>query len=202
MMTGMILVIDNYDSFVHNLARYVALAGNGYEIVRNDRITLDQVRAKNPDAVLLSPGPKEPKDSGICIELIKTFGHDIPMLGVCLGHQCIAQAFGGRTVRGPEPVHGKASLMTHDGSDLFMGVPKNFRAGRYHSLVAEIPDNAPLIVSARNEDGQVMALRHKTSPIYGVQFHPESVLTEYGLDLISNFCAIAAAWNSRRKAAA
>jgi para-aminobenzoate synthetase component 2 len=201
-MLHMILVIDNYDSFVHNLARYVGLAGYDYDVVRNDEITIEAVRRINPHAVLLSPGPKAPKDSGICIELIKQLGHDTPMLGVCLGHQCIGEAFGGTTIRADEPVHGKASLITHDGSELFTGVPKTFRAGRYHSLVTEVPSGAALTITARNEDGQIMALQHKTAPVYGVQFHPESVLTEYGLDLISNFCAIAADWRKARKRAA
>lgn len=198
----MILVIDNYDSFVHNLARYVGLAGRDFKVVRNDAVTVEEARALNPRAILLSPGPGAPQDAGICIDLVKELGQEIPIFGVCLGHQCIAEAFGGKTVRADAPVHGKASRITHDGSQLFTGVPKSFNAGRYHSLVCEIESDAPLKVTARDVDGRVMAIQHKSAPVFGVQFHPESVLTEYGLDLISNFCAIAAEWQSAGKRAA
>ena len=197
----MILVIDNYDSFVHNLARYCALAGWEYKVARNDAISLVGIEAMQPEAIILSPGPCTPQEAGICIDVVKTFGPRIPILGVCLGHQCIGEAYGAKTNRAPEPVHGKASSITHDGTGLFAGLPSPMRAGRYHSLAVVPGENSPLIITARTGD-EIMAIKHATHPVYGVQFHPESVLTPEGLDLIKNFTAIAVKWNEAQRTAA
>lgn len=198
----MILVIDNYDSFVYNLARYCALAGWAYEVVRNDALTLADIERMQPEAIVLSPGPRSPAEAGICVDVIKRFGPSIPILGVCLGHQCIGAAYGAEIPRAPEPVHGKASAITHDGTGLFNKMPSPMMAGRYHSLCVEPDVNSPLIITARGPQGEIMAMRHEEFPVYGVQFHPESVLTPEGLQLIENFTAIAMQWNARRKAAA
>lgn len=186
----MIVVIDNYDSFVYNLARYITLAGHECRVVRNDAIDITGLRALNPEALVVSPGPCAPQQAGISIEAIKQFGPQIPVLGVCLGHQCIGEAYGGRTVQSAKPMHGKASRIAHDGSALFTNMPSPMKAGRYHSLLAELPLNAPLEITARCEDDHIMAMQHKTYPVYGVQFHPESVLTENGMQLIENFSQI------------
>lgn len=199
----MILVIDNYDSFVHNLARHLALAGWNCEIARNDALTVAQVEAMNPKAVVMSPGPRAPRDSGICIDLIKKLGPSIPMLGVCLGHQCVAESYGARIVRAANPMHGKASLIRHNGDALFEGIPNSFKGGRYHSLIVEMrhPLTCPLIITAATPENEIMAVRHETHPVYGVQFHPESILTDHGMDIIRNFTKIALAWQRRRDAA-
>lgn len=197
----MILVIDNYDSFVHNLARYFQLAGHETNVVRNDAVTITDIKKMKPKAIVLSPGPCAPKQAGICVELIKALGSEIPLLGVCLGHQCIGEAYGGMTIRGPEPVHGKASEILHDGSPLFSGLPNPLRAGRYHSLIVELASASPLMVTARTVNGRIMAMQHRHHPVYGVQFHPESALTEQGLDLVRNFCDIARMWHAQRQAA-
>ena len=184
----MILVLDNRDSFVHNLARYVRLAGVQTEVVRSTRITVEEVLAKAPLGVVLSPGPKRPEDAGICVELIRA-APSLPMYGVCLGHQCMADAYGGRTVRSGEPTHGRSSTLSHGGDAMFTGVPERFEVGRYHSLTVEVPAEG-MLVTARTDRGEVMALRHERHPHWGVQFHPESLLTTYGQQMIDNFVAL------------
>lgn len=184
------LIIDNYDSFVHNLARYVTLSGVDIIIKRNDAVTIDNIKTLTPTAIILSPGPCTPQQAGVSIDIVKTFGTTIPILGVCLGHQAIAEAYGGKTVR-HAPVHGMASSVTHNNSALFHDIPSPFQAGRYHSLLADIANAPDLIATAHTDNGTVMALEHATHPVYGVQFHPESLLTEHGLAIIENFVTIA-----------
>ncbi len=199
----MILLIDNYDSFVHNLARHVGMLGRERTVVRNDAVDLDALAINPPDAIILSPGPCTPHEAGRSNEIIRRFGGRIPILGVCLGHQCIGEVYGGQVIRAPEPVHGRASLIEHNADGLFMGLPNPMKAGRYHSLVVHAPADADLVVTAQTEDDRiVMAFQHKTHPVYGIQFHPESCLTEHGLDLMRNFIAIADEWNSRLRGAA
>jgi len=184
----MILVIDNYDSFTYNLVQYLGELGAQLEVRRNDQITLDEIEQMAPERVVISPGPKTPSEAGICLDVIQTFSGRIPILGVCLGHQAIGQAFGGKVVRAPEIMHGKTSLISHDGKALFSGLPNPFPATRYHSLMVEresLPDC--LAVSATSPDGLIMGLRHKTLKVEGVQFHPESVLTDCGKQLLANF---------------
>lgn len=183
----MILLIDNYDSFVHNLARYVGELGHVRQVVRNDAIGVEEAVAMRPEAIILSPGPCGPAEAGISVELVKAAGRaHIPLLGVCLGHQCIAAAFGG-IIRRAAPMHGKPARILHDGTGLFENIPSPFAAARYHSLVADLAANGPLRTTARAGDGTLMALAHDTLPIHGVQFHPESVLTEHGHRLLANF---------------
>lgn len=197
----MILLIDNYDSFVHNLARHIALTGHETRVVRNDALTLDDIAALNPEAILISPGPCSPDEAGISRDVIRAFGPATPVLGVCLGHQCIGEVYGGKTVRASEPMHGMASAITHDGSGIFAGLPSPFQGGRYHSLIVELPATSPLRVTARTDDGTIMGVQHASYPVYGVQFHPESILTEHGLALLQNFVECAAQWNARKEAA-
>jgi para-aminobenzoate synthetase component II len=184
----LILLIDNYDSFVFNLARYVGELGYAREVVRNDAVTLEQIEALAPEAIILSPGPCTPKEAGISNAVIASLGARIPILGVCLGHQCIAEVYGGLVVRARRPMHGKTSLVSHDGRGVFKGLPNPLRVTRYHSLVAA-PGRVPseLEVSALSPEGEIMGLRHRTHPVEGVQFHPEAVLTERGHDLLANF---------------
>jgi anthranilate synthase component 2/para-aminobenzoate synthetase component 2 len=185
----LILLIDNYDSFVHNLARYVGELGFTREVVRNDALTVDDVLARAPDAIILSPGPCGPEAAGISVALVDAaMRRHIPLLGVCLGHQCIAAALGG-TIHRAAPIHGKATRINHDGSGIFSGLPNPFNAARYHSLVAEIATAHALRATAHADDGTLMALVHRSAPIFGVQFHPESVLTEHGHRLLENFLA-------------
>jgi para-aminobenzoate synthetase component 2 len=186
----LILVIDNYDSFVHNLARYVRELGQETVVVRNDAISPAGVIGGTFDAVILSPGPCTPAEAGVCLPLLRSLPPNVPLLGVCLGHQAIAVAFGGRLER-TEPVHGRASVVHHEGQGLLEALPTPLRVGRYHSLAAAEPLPAALRVDARSDDGVVMALSHRARPIYGVQFHPESILTEYGYEILSNFLRIA-----------
>jgi anthranilate synthase/aminodeoxychorismate synthase-like glutamine amidotransferase len=183
-----ILVIDNYDSFVHNLARYVRELGWATTVVRNDAIELAAIEALAPSHIIISPGPCTPDEAGISVPLIPRFGPTIPILGVCLGHQSIGQAFGGKVVRARRPMHGKTSLVRHDGAGIFAGLPNPLRATRYHSLVVAT-DGLPadLLVAAESEEGEIMALRHRRWPVVGLQFHPEAVLTEHGHDLLRNF---------------
>jgi anthranilate synthase/aminodeoxychorismate synthase-like glutamine amidotransferase len=183
----MIVLIDNYDSFVHNLARYFRRLGQETRVVRNDATDSRRVLKLRPDAVVLSPGPCGPNEAGCCLEIVRELHPRVPMLGICLGHQVLAQAFGGKVVRG-EPVHGRASLMTHDARGVFDGLPNPLRVGRYHSLVVD-PLQIPscLRVTARLEQGTVMALEHAELPVFGWQFHPESVLTEQGYRLLHAF---------------
>lgn len=195
----MILVIDNFDSFVHNLARYIGELGFERRTIRTDEITVREALALEPSAILLSPGPCGPDEAGISIDLVKAVvTHHIPLLGVCLGHQAIAAAFGNRILRAPRPMHGKASAIHHQGADIFADIPSPFTAGRYHSLIAELPENGPLRATAHTEDGVLMALAHETLPIFGVQFHPESVLTTHGHKLLGNFLSIAKAAPTKR----
>lgn len=184
----MLLMIDNYDSFTYNLVQYLGELGEEVMVVRNDEITLEAVQQLNPAGVIISPGPCTPDEAGISVELINRFSGKIPILGVCLGHQSIGQAFGGRIVRAGKVMHGKTSPVFHDSKGVFQGMPDPFVATRYHSLVIErssIPDC--LEISAWTEDGEIMGVRHRTLPVEGVQFHPESVLSEHGHLLLDNF---------------
>ena len=184
----MILLLDNYDSFVYNLSRYVRELGEHPVVVRNDAISIDEIRALAPSHIIVSPGPCSPNEAGISVDLIRELGRDTPILGVCLGHQAIGAAYGAEIVRARKPMHGKTSRIHHDGSELFAGVPSPFIATRYHSLVIA-PDSLPptLRVTATSEDGEIMAVAHRTDPVVGVQFHPESALTEHGYWLIDRF---------------
>ena len=188
----MILLIDNYDSFVYNLARYLVELGCETRVVRNDALTVAQVNDLNPQAIIISPGTCTPLEAGISIDLIREASDTIPVLGVCLGHQAIAAALGGKVIRAAEPVHGRTSMINHSGRELFAGIPSPLRVARYHSLIVEeasLPSD--LIITARTFDGVVMGLRHQSRPLYGVQFHPESVLTQFGRPLLANFLQIA-----------
>lgn len=187
----MVLLVDNYDSFVHNLARYVRELGEQTEVVRNDDIGLEDVDRLAPAHIILSPGPCTPLEAGICNDLIRAFAGRIPILGVCLGHECIAHAFGAPVVRARRPMHGKASPVLHDGRGIFAGLPNPLRAGRYHSLIVREEDLPPeLEAVAWTPEGELMAIRHRTHPVWGVQFHPESVLTEHGHTLLRHFLAL------------
>jgi anthranilate synthase/aminodeoxychorismate synthase-like glutamine amidotransferase len=184
----MILLLDNYDSFVYNLARYVRELGETPVVRRHDALTVDEVAAMGPSHIIISPGPCSPTEAGISTEVVRRLGATTPILGVCLGHQCIGAAYGGEIVRAGRPMHGKTSLIHHQGSGIFRGLPTPFRATRYHSLViapASVPDG--LEVTATSEDGEIMAVQHTRHPVYGVQFHPESVLTEHGYRLVDHF---------------
>ena len=184
----MILLIDNYDSFVWNLARYVSELGHTRIVVRNDATSLDEIAALAPSHIIVSPGPCSPAEAGISNVVISEFGPRTPILGVCLGHQCLGAALGGKVERAQRPMHGKTSLVRHDGSGVFAGLPDPLRVTRYHSLIVadeSLPD--ALRVTARSEEGEIMALAHAQWPLVGVQFHPEAVLTEHGHDLLRNF---------------
>jgi anthranilate synthase/aminodeoxychorismate synthase-like glutamine amidotransferase len=188
----MILVIDNYDSFVHNLARYVRELGGEAVVRRNDTLTLDEVAALAPSHIILSPGPCTPREAGISTDLVRRFGPDVPILGVCLGHQCIGHVFGGEIVRADRIMHGKTSLIHHDGRGVYRGLPNPFEATRYHSLAVAREDlPSVLVVTAETEDGEIMAMRHAEHAVFGVQFHPESILTVHGKDLLANFLRLA-----------
>ena len=183
-----ILVIDNYDSFTWNLVHYLEELGAETRVVRNDELTVDEALASDADGVLLSPGPCSPNEAGICVALIEQAPDDLPILGVCLGHQSIGQAFGGEVITAKEIRHGKLSEIRQTGGDLFDGLPETYQVVRYHSLAVK-PEDLPdvLVADAFTEDGEVMALHHKTRPVYGVQFHPESILTEHGHALLKNW---------------
>lgn len=188
----MILLIDNYDSFVHNLARYFRQLGQETIVVRNDAITVEKIRLMHPQAVVLSPGPCDPNQAGVSLAVVEQFVGCIPLLGVCLGHQAIVQASGGTLVKSGSPVHGRQSQIEHDRTGLFVDVPSPVTVGRYHSLIAEhhrLPDC--LQVTARSEDGTIMAVSHRDHPVVGLQFHPESVLTGFGYRMLANFCGMA-----------
>jgi len=188
-----VLVIDNYDSFVYNLVQYLGELGAEPVVHRSDAMDLAGLRALSPDAVLISPGPGTPAEAGLSNEVIRSFAGEVPVLGVCLGHQCIGEVFGATVVRAPEVMHGKTSEVHHDGTDVFAGLPDPLTVTRYHSLVVDPATVAPdgdLVVTARTAEGVVMGLAHRTLPVYGVQFHPESVLTESGHDLVANFLAM------------
>ncbi|MHB1037139.1 MAG: anthranilate synthase component II [Pirellulales bacterium] len=184
----MIVLIDNYDSFVFNLARYFQRLGQATRVVRNDAIDASGVRACRPDALVLSPGPRTPREAGCSVPLVRDLAGELPILGICLGHQAIAVAMGGRIVRAAEPVHGRVSKIHHDGRGVFAGLPNPFDGCRYHSLVVEeasLPDC--LEVAARTDDGTVMAIRHRRLPVVGLQFHPEAILTEWGYPMLAAF---------------
>ncbi len=188
----MILLIDNYDSFVHNLARYLEELGSEPVVVRNDAVSVDDVRRMAPEAIILSPGPCTPREAGITLEVIRTLGDRIPMLGVCLGHQAIGVACGAKLVRAHDPMHGRTSPVTHDGAGLFAGLPNPLRTMRYHSLaLSEEEWPAELAITARTADGTIMGISHRHWPLHAVQFHPESILTECGHQLLSNFLTMA-----------
>jgi len=187
-----LLVVDNYDSFTYNLVQYLGELGSEMRVVRNDEVSVDEIESDiRPDKVLISPGPGTPDTAGISLEVIRRFMGKVPILGVCLGHQAIGQHFGGKVVRAPEPVHGKPVEIVHDGRTIFSEIPNHFEAGRYHSLIVdreEWPEE--LEISAESPDGLVMALRHRSLPVEGVQFHPESILTQHGKQLLSNFLSL------------
>ena len=184
----MILVIDNYDSFTYNLVQYLGELGADVEVRRNDAISLDEVEALAPAQIVISPGPCTPSEAGISVALIERFAGRTPILGVCLGHQAIGQAFGGRIVRAKQVMHGKLSAIAHDGRGVFAGIPTPFQATRYHSLAIE-PASVPesLAVTARTDDGEIMGVRHREYAVEGVQFHPEAILTEHGKRMLGNF---------------
>jgi anthranilate synthase component 2 len=195
----MIVLIDNYDSFTFNLVHYLGGLGADVVVHRNDKIAVDDVLAADPEAIVLSPGPCTPNEAGICLDLIARAASTIPILGVCLGHQAIGQAFGGAVVRAPTPVHGKLSEICHQGAGIFRGINGPFQATRYHSLVVErgsMP--ATLTVTAETDDRLVMGLAHKQLPVHGVQFHPESIASEHGHLILKNFLELAAQWNAAR----
>jgi len=188
----MILLIDNYDSFTYNLYQFLCELGAEVEVRRNDKITVDEIRLMSPEQIVISPGPCTPNDAGISVELIQKLGGRIPILGVCLGHQAIGQAFGGTVVRAPVVMHGKTSRVTHNGKGIFAGLPNPFTATRYHSLIVDEASLPPLFeITARSEDGVIMGLRHRELDVYGVQFHPESILTQGGHRLLANFIGAA-----------
>jgi anthranilate synthase component 2 len=193
----MILLIDNYDSFTFNLVHFLGDLGARCEVVRNDRLTVAEAMARAPEAIVLSPGPCTPNEAGICLDLIAAAAGRIPLLGVCLGHQAIGQAFGAEVVRAPTPMHGKVSPVYHDGTDIFAGIESPFSATRYHSLIVAKDTLPPVLIeTARTGDGLIMGLRHRTLPVFGVQFHPESIASAHGHDLLRNFLAIARGANA------
>jgi anthranilate synthase/aminodeoxychorismate synthase-like glutamine amidotransferase len=192
-MRPRVLVIDNYDSFVYNLVQYLGELGADPIVHRHDALSIDEISALDPDAILISPGPGTPDDAGLSNEVIRSFAGRRPVLGVCLGHQCMGQVFGGEVVRAPQVMHGKTSIIHHDGRGVFEGLPNPFEATRYHSLIVDrgsVPDQ--LEITAETDDGIVMGLRHREHAVEGVQFHPESILTASGHDLLRNFLAMTA----------
>lgn len=186
----MFLMIDNYDSFVYNLVHYFEELKETIEVYRNDAITIDFIKVLKPIGIILSPGPKDPRDTGICEDIIREFADTIPILGVCLGHQAIAHVYGANIVKGEKPVHGKISEITHEGIGVFKGLPEKYNVTRYHSLIIDentLPKD--FMITARSEDGAIMGIKHKHLLLEGVQFHPEAVLTQYGHELLKNFCS-------------
>jgi anthranilate synthase/aminodeoxychorismate synthase-like glutamine amidotransferase len=195
-------MIDNYDSFTYNLVQYLGELGAGVDVVRNDVETVDALLARRPEGLVVSPGPGRPADAGVSIEAVRRFGEaGIPVLGVCLGHQAIGEAFGGRIIRARTIMHGKVSRISHDGRGVFRGLPQPFEATRYHSLVID-PSAVPAVleVSARTDDGEIMGVRHRTLPITGIQFHPESILTREGKHLLANFLEFGSQSGSQARA--
>lgn len=187
----MLLVIDNYDSFVYNLVQYLGKLGEEITVVRNDKTDLAILEKMHPEKIVISPGPGNPQNAGICLDMIKRFSGEIPILGVCLGHQCVGELFGARVCRGKEPVHGKTSLITHSRRGIFAGIPQGVMVTRYHSLILDqesIPEE--LEVTAATEDGTVMGIQHKEHPTFGLQFHPESIASECGMEMLSNFLRV------------
>ncbi len=190
----MIVVIDNYDSFTYNLVQYLGELGEDPLVRRNDQIAVDEVESLAPTAIVVSPGPGKPGDAGVIVPLIKRWGPAIPMLGVCLGHQAMAEAFGGRVVPAPTLMHGKTSSISHDGKALFRGIPSPLNVMRYHSLTVEretLPDELEVIAWGGDDKSEIHAMRHREHPVWGVQFHPESVMTEHGRDILRNFLTLA-----------
>lgn len=184
----MILVIDNYDSFTYNLVQYIQQIGEEIAIVRNDQVTVEDIERLQPDSILLSPGPGNPRTAGICLDVVKRFHQETPILGVCLGHQIIAEAFGGIVKKARQPVHGKVSNIEHDHNGVYANIPSPLQVTRYHSLVVDknsLPSS--LGITAQSEDGEIMGIRHKQYRVEGVQFHPEAILTDYGLEMVQNF---------------
>ena len=194
----MILVIDNYDSFVHNVARYFSVLGATTQVVRNDALTVADIHAMRPDAIVISPGPGTPAEAGVSCQVIAQLSGRVPILGVCLGHQCIGTVFGGTVGRARHPMHGRASRIAHSGERLFADLPSPLTVGRYHSLIVEPSASSydALIVEATSEEGEIMAMSHRVHPTYGVQFHPESILTQGGEALFQNFLTLAKAWTA------
>jgi para-aminobenzoate synthetase component II len=186
----MILFLDNRDSFVYNLARHVRLAGRPVQVVRSDQMDCEGVESLKPEAIVVSPGPCGPLEAGISVDVVRRFSGRIPLLGVCLGHQCIGAAFGGTIARAKNPMHGRASLFRHQGDLLFAGLPQDFNIGRYHSLIVEQPLPPELLATGWSAEGEIMALRHRSHLTFGVQFHPESILTEHGLAIMRHFLDI------------
>lgn len=199
---AMLILIDNYDSFTYNLVHYLGELGAESVVIRNDKVTAEEVIAQKPQAIVLSPGPCTPNEAGVCLDLIKKAGATIPLLGVCLGHQSIGQCYGGKVIRAPQPMHGKLSTITHTNKGIFEGLPKQFEITRYHSLIVEratLPDC--LEITAETSDGIIMGLQHKTHPVHGVQFHPESIASQQGHALLANFLRLAGFTPKSRKAA-
>ncbi len=198
----MLILIDNYDSFTYNLVHFLGELGAECEVIRNDKISADDVLKKKPEAIVLSPGPCTPNEAGVCLELVTKAAGKVPLLGVCLGHQAIGQAYGGKVIRAPEPLHGKLSTIRHTNEGVFKDLPKTFQVTRYHSLVVD-RDSLPaeLEVTAETEDGIIMGLQHKQHPVHGVQFHPESIASECGHALLANFLSLAGFTPRRRNAA-
>jgi anthranilate synthase component 2 len=194
----MILVIDNYDSFTYNLVHYLGELGAELVVRRNDKITIDEIRKLRPEGIVLSPGPCTPNEAGVCLDVIEELGDEIPILGVCLGHQAIGQAYGGEVVRAPKLMHGKLSEVRHSGQGVFHGINAPFQATRYHSLTIA-PESLPasLEVTAEADDAVIMGVRHREHPVHGVQFHPESIASEHGKDILRNFLSIVTDWNAR-----
>ncbi len=184
----MILLIDNYDSFTYNLYQYIGVFQPDIKVVRNDKITIEDIQNMKPERIVLSPGPKSPKEAGICMEVVKEFYDKVPILGICLGHQCIGETFGGTVSYAKELYHGKQSQIKHDGKGLFEGIDSPIKAARYHSLAVQMQDLPECLkVTAVTEDGEIMAMEHTKFPVYGLQFHPESIYTEHGKRMIENF---------------
>ncbi len=197
----MVLVIDNYDSFTYNLVQYLGELGADIRVRRNNEVTVGEIEAMQPAQILISPGPGRPEDAGVTMAVISRFGPSIPILGVCLGHQAIGQAYGGEVIRAPVPMHGKLSKITHTDKGLFKSLPKSFEVTRYHSLIVArkgLPDS--LIATAKTADGLIMGLQHKAHPVHGVQFHPESIASEHGHALLANFLELAGLAPRRRNA--
>ncbi len=198
----MLILIDNYDSFTYNLVHYLGELGAESVVIRNDKISAEEVITQKPKAIVLSPGPCTPNEAGVCLDLIRKAGPTIPLLGVCLGHQSIGQAYGGKVIRAPQPMHGKLSMITNTGKGIFEGLPPTFEITRYHSLVVEratLPDC--LEITAETADGIIMGLQHKTHPVHGVQFHPESIASQQGHALLANFLSLAGFKPKSRQAA-
>lgn len=183
----MLLLIDNYDSFTYNLRDYLRQLGADCLVTRNDEMEINDIEALQPERIIISPGPKKPRDAGIVMEVIQRFHQHIPILGICLGHQGIGEFFGGEVARAGKPMHGKTSIIRHNGDEIFNEIPENFKVMRYHSLVVRLLQNQGLQIIAASDDNEIMALKHVKYPVYGVQFHPESILTEFGLKLLGNW---------------